>query len=105
MPCGTIGLAKVRNIQDGNSMNSMTTVLPTGQIRLCLVVIARQSGSSLTLPVGRLTTSDSLSTVSLYVFFIFYLEDFSNIMVVFEMKGEKIIPNSVSLYANVSQCI
>lgn len=91
MPCGTIGLDKVRNIQDGNSMNSMTTVLPTGRIRLCLVVIARQSGSSLTLLVGRLTTSDSVSTISLYVFFFvfFYLEDFSNIMVVFEMKGEE----------------
>lgn len=102
MPCVTRGLDKVRNFQDGNSMNSMTTVLPTGQIRLCLVVIARQSGSSLTLLVGRLTTSDSLNSQS--VCFFFFLEDFSDIMMAFEMKGEIIITNSVSLYANVPQC-
>lgn len=42
-------------------MNMITTVLATGQISVHLVVIDRRSGSSLTLLVGRLTTSDSPS--------------------------------------------
>lgn len=57
-PCGSRGLDKVRNFQDEYSVNSMTTVLAVGQIIFCRVMIARQSDSSLTLLVGRLTTSD-----------------------------------------------
>lgn len=64
--CGRRGLDKVRNSQDKYSVNSMTTVLAMGQISFCHVVIARQSDSSLTLLVSRLTIFD-ISSVEVFV--------------------------------------
>ena len=61
--CGCGGLDKVRTFQDWNFVNSISTVLAKDQISFCHEVIARQSDSSLTLIVNRLTTSDSQSLV------------------------------------------
>lgn len=68
-PGGSRGLDKVESFQDGNSVNSMTTVLATGLISFCCVAIARQWDSSLTLWVDRLTTSDSQSPTQEVFFF------------------------------------